>query len=117
LPFIQKIKDFLLVGQEKMGYFNCVVCERVVIGKFYVKLDIQIALLKGTLVNGHALVGYGSYAARCENLARRMVEDERSAVQLFDDHLEAAQGLGDVERVRHEEIIVIATKHVVLFQL
>lgn len=36
---------------------------------------------------------------------------------MFDDHLEAAQRLGDVDRVRHEQVVVVAAKCLVVFAL
>jgi hypothetical protein len=95
-------------------YLNARLVEDVILGKFDVELDVEVAALVRIFINGHALLGYGTNAARREHLARGVTEHERAAVELLDHHLEAAQGLGDVYGVLHEEVVVIAREHLVL---
>ena len=102
------------MSSSSFSYTNGLVAQAVVFGKLDVELDVEIALLVRVLVDGHALLGHGANAARREYFAGRLRHDERAAVQMADDELEAAQSLRDVERVRHEEVVVVACEHVVL---
>lgn len=116
LKILHKIKH-CEVNIKKGTYFDGVLSERLAIRKFNIELDIKIALLVRITIDRHAFFGNRANSAWSENLASRLCEYERATVQLLDDHLEAAQRLGDVDGVCHEEVVVVAAEHVVLLQL
>ena len=66
---------------------------------------------------GHALFLDSAYAAWRQNIAGRIIEHERAAVQVCNHKLETAQRLRYVYRMRHKYIIVIASENIVFLLL